>query len=38
MPKEKAPCKSLSIMMVDSVVKGTKKNYPQAFLEEYIFI
>ena len=37
-PKEKAPCKSLSIMMVDSVVKGTKKHYPQAFLEEYIFI
>ena len=34
MPKEKAPCKSLSIMMVDSVVKGKKKHYPQTFLEE----
>ena len=34
MPKEKAPCKCLSIIMVDSVIKANKKYYPQAFLEE----
>ena len=34
MPKEKAPCKCLSIIMLDSVVKAKKKYYPQAPLEE----
>ena len=34
MPKEKAPCKCLSIIMVDSVIKANKKYYPQTFLEE----
>ena len=33
MPKEKAPCKSLSIKMLDSVIKA-KKKYPQTLLEE----
>ena len=34
MPKEKAPCESLSIIMLDSVVKAKKKYYPQTLLEE----
>ena len=34
MPKEKAPCKCLSIIMIDSVVRVNKKYYPQALLEE----
>ena len=34
MPKEKAPCKCLSIIMLDSVVKAKKKYYPKALLEE----
>ena len=34
MPKEKAPCKCLSIIMVDSVIKAKKKYYPQTLLEE----
>ena len=34
MPKEKVPCKSLSIIMLHSVVKAKKKYYPQTFLEE----
>ena len=29
MPKEKAPCKCLLIIMIDSVVKANKKYYPQ---------
>ena len=32
--KEKAPCKCLSIIMLDSVVKAKKKHYPQTLLEE----
>ena len=32
--KEIAPCKCLSITMLDSVVKAKKKHYPQTFLEE----
>ena len=32
-PKEKAPCKSLSITMLDSVIKAKKKYYPQTLLE-----
>ena len=34
MPKEKVPCKSLSILMLDSVVKAKKKYYHQTLLEE----
>ena len=33
-PKEKAPCKCLSIIMIDSVIKANKKYYPLTFLEE----
>ena len=34
MLKEKASCKSLSIIMLDSVAKAKKKYYPQTLLEE----
>ena len=34
MPKEKAPCKCLSIIMLGSVSKTKKKYYPQTLLEE----
>ena len=34
MPREKAPCKCLSIIMIDSVIKANKKYYPQTLLEE----
>ena len=34
MPREKAPGKCLSIIMVDSVNRGNKKYYPQTLLEE----
>ena len=34
MPKEKAPCKCLSIIRLDSVIKSKKKYYPQTLLEE----
>ena len=34
MPKEKAPCKCLSILMRDSVIKSKKKYYSQILLEE----
>ena len=34
MPKEKAPCKCLSIIMIDSVIRVNKKYYPQTVLEE----
>ena len=33
-PKEKAPCKCLSIIMLDSVIKPKKKYYPQTLFEE----
>ena len=38
MPKEKAPCKCLSIIMIDSVIKANKKYYPQPLLEECKYI
>ena len=38
MPTEKAPCKSLSIIMVDSVIKAKKKYYPQTLLEECKYV
>ena len=34
MPKEKAPCNCLLIIMLDSVIKAKKKYYPQMLLEE----
>ena len=37
-PKEKAPCKCLSIIMIDSVIKGNKKYSPQILLEECKYI
>ena len=33
-PKEKPPSKCLSIIMLDSVIKGNKKYYPQILLEK----
>ena len=34
MPKEKAPCKVLWIIMLDSIIKANKKYYPQTLLEK----
>ena len=34
MSKEKAPCKCLSVIMIDSVLRANKKYYPQTLLEE----
>ena len=34
MPKENVPCKCLSIIVLDSVIKAKKKYYPQTLLEE----
>ena len=33
-PKEKASCKCLSIIIIDSVIKANKKYNPQTLLEE----
>ena len=38
MPKEKAPCKYLSIIMLDSVIKANKNYYPQTLLEECKYV
>ena len=38
MPNEKVPCKCLSIIMIDSVIKANKKYYPQTLLEECKYI
>ena len=38
MPKEKAPCTCLLIIMIDSVIKTNKKYYPQILLEECKYI
>ena len=37
-PKEKASCKCLSIIMLDIVIKENKKYYPQTFLEECKYV
>ena len=37
-PKEKSPCKFLSIIILDSVIKSNKKYFPQTFLEECKYI
>ena len=34
-PKEKALCKCLSIILLDSVIKAKKEYCPQTLLEEY---
>ena len=34
MPKEKSPCKCLSITILDSAIKANKKYHPQTSLEE----
>ena len=38
MPKEKVPCKCLSIIMLDSVIESDEKYYTQTFLEECKYI
>ena len=38
MPNGKAPCKCLSIIMLDSVIKTNKKYYPQTLLEECKYV
>ena len=38
MPKEKEPCKCLSIIMIDSVIKSNKKYYPQTLPEECKYV
>ena len=38
MPKEKATCKCLSIIRLDSVIKANIKYYPQTFLEECKYV
>ena len=38
MPKEKAPCKCLSIIMLDFVIKANKKYYPQTRLEKCKYV
>ena len=37
-PTEKAPCKCLLIIMLDSVTNVNKKYYPQTFLEECKYV
>ena len=37
-PKEKEPCKCLSIIIIDSVIKSNKKYYPQTLLEECKYV
>ena len=37
-PKEKAPCKCFSIIMIHSVIRANKKYYPQTFLEECKYV
>ena len=38
MPKEKAPCKCLSVIVLDSVIQSDEKHYPQAFLKECRYV
>ena len=38
MSKEKGPCKHLSIITLDSIIKANKKYYPQPFLEECKYV
>ena len=36
MPKEKSPCKCLSIITLDSVTRANKKYYPQTLKHKYM--
>ena len=38
MPKEKTPCKCLSIIVLGSDIEANKKHYPQPFLEECKYV
>ena len=38
MPKEKIPCKCLSIIMLDYVIESEAKYYPQTFLKECKYV
>ena len=38
MPKEKPSYKCLLIIILDSIIKGNKKYYPQTSLEEYKYV
>ena len=38
LPKEKVPCKCLSIVMLDSVIESDEKCYPHAFSEECKYV
>ena len=38
MPKKKAPCKCLLVIMLDSVIKTNEKYYPQTLLEECKYV
>ena len=38
MLKEKMPCKFLSMIMLDSVIKANKKYYPQTLLEDCKYV
>ena len=38
MPKERIPCKCLSIIMINSIIKANKKYYPQTLLEEFKYL
>ena len=38
MPKEKAPSKCLSIIILDSVIKANKKYYPQTLLDKCKYV
>ena len=38
MPKEKVPCKCISIIMLDSVIETDEKYYLQTFLEECKYV
>ena len=38
MPEEKAPCKCLSIITLDSVIKANKNYYLQKLLEECKYV
>ena len=37
-PKEKAPCKCLSVILLDSVIRANKKYYSQTLLEECKYV
>ena len=37
-PKEKAPCQCLSVIILDSIIKANKNYYPQTLLEECKYV